>query len=532
MIRKLRHSIRGKLIVLLTLVAAVSVLTVSCSLLAYQFHHHRTTLRDQSETQARLVANQVAAALVFDDSKTVNETLFALRGDERVQSACLFDRKGRLAGFYVAVDRGAGPCPDFRHATEMYTLRVLHLSRPVVVQGDTLGTLYLDISLEETYRMLLRIAEVSAVMSCCAIFFAFLLSSVTERLISRPLLLLTAVASRVSRQNDYSIRAHRKSHDEVGLLIDQFNAMLGQIEQRDNELRAHREHLEDMVRERTDDLQAEIAERKLIEQDLNHAKVAAEESNRAKSSFLANMSHELRTPLNAIIGYSEILHEDARAMKQKEMVEDLNKVLLSAHHLLRLISDVLDLSKIEAGQMTVNIESVLIPELLREVLPTAEMLGQKNGNRIESTVQTSATEFHTDSLRFRQSLLNLVSNACKFTENGTVSILVKDVHRGGKDCLVWAVRDTGIGIAPEHREKLFKHFSQIDDANTRTHSGTGLGLSISLELCRAMGGWIEVDSEVGVGSTFSIFLPAGSAVLAKEVTCGNAGRHLLETSLA
>ena len=219
------------------------------------------------------------------------------------------------------------------------------------------------------------------------------------------------------------------------------------------------------------------------------------------------MSHELRTPLNAIIGYSEMLSEDAAADGNKEAAEDLEKVLSSARHLRGIISDVLDLSKIEAGQMSIFLEPSSANALLNDVSATAEVLSRNSGNKLSLKPLPDDCEIQVDPLRFRQCLLNLISNACKFTINGGVSISVESQATSkGKD-LVWSVQDTGPGIAEADLQKLFKNFSQVDSSATRKFGGTGLGLAISQELCRAMGGYIDVQSTLNVGSTFSIHMP-------------------------
>jgi signal transduction histidine kinase len=222
------------------------------------------------------------------------------------------------------------------------------------------------------------------------------------------------------------------------------------------------------------------------------------------------MSHELRTPLNAIIGYSEMLHEDAQAAGSESMTGDLDKVLFSARHLLALISDILDLSRIEAGEMTVFPELVSASSLLSEVLPTAEILAKRNDNILETGEEMWDGKLLVDPTRFRQCLLNLVSNSCKFTEHGRITIDVREEDKKGEPWVLWSIRDTGPGISAEGLKRLFQTFSQVDSSSTRKHGGSGLGLAISQQLCHAMGGYISVESEPGKGSTFTIHIPAAN----------------------
>ncbi len=229
------------------------------------------------------------------------------------------------------------------------------------------------------------------------------------------------------------------------------------------------------------------------------------EASQHKSQFLANMSHELRTPLNAIIGVSEMLREDAEALKQD--TEPLDRVLGAGRHLLALINDILDLSKIEAGRMELQLEDFALAPLIEGAVKTVEPLAAKNTNQLVVHCDGAIGSLHANSMRLRQALLNLMSNANKFTERGTITVDARHGKENGRDCVAIAVADTGIGMTPEQMGKLFQEFSQADAATTRKYGGTGLGLAISKRFCQMMGGDITVESEVGRGSTFTIRLP-------------------------
>ena len=232
------------------------------------------------------------------------------------------------------------------------------------------------------------------------------------------------------------------------------------------------------------------------------------EASKLKSQFLANMSHELRTPLNAIIGLTEMLHEDARDLKRAEELEPLERVLRAAHHLLELINDILDLSKIEAGRMDMHVEAFAIAPLVDDVISTISPVATKNGNEIIVHCPQDVGEMHADQTRIRQALLNLVSNANKFTEHGSVTVDVARVMSKGGEEITMAVTDTGIGMSSEQMGRLFQEFVQADPSTTRKYGGTGLGLAISRRFCQMMGGEITVESQLGKGSTFTIRLPA------------------------
>ena len=293
--------------------------------------------------------------------------------------------------------------------------------------------------------------------------------------------------------------ARRAAEITARLVVEQFvktEEILGKLQEKALTEERLRERLSEQLRE------AEIRERELAE-----ARASAEAANEAKSSFLSSMSHELRTPLNAIIGYDEMLAEEAEEMGLAGFVHDLSRIRSAARHLLSVINDVLDLSKIEAGKMELYLEDFDAGVLVREVVATVEPLMRARGNVFEAGCPADLGAMHSDSTRVRQCLFNLLSNAAKFTERGSVTLAVERQDRGGRAWVVLTVRDHGIGMTPEQLAKLFQPFAQAEASTARRFGGTGLGLSVTRHLCRMMGGDIEVESEEGTGSTFTIRLP-------------------------
>lgn len=500
-----KRSLNQKLVVLFAGTSALAVFAACFALWVYEWGTYRQIMKRDIVTVSESLADSSAAALAFRDDRAARETLAILRSEPRVLSACLYRKGGQVAATYLR--SAADACPPApgpeRAAFQGGNLIVVETAR---LAGEPTGSLWLRADLEEMYSRLRHLAQIGVGVMSGAILLAIVVSSLLQRLISGPILDLAAIAREVSANGDYSIRAPRRSEDEIGTLIERFNEMMAQIHQRDIALEQAQDALEERVHERTAELEREIVQRKVIEQDLMAAKELAEESSRAKSSFLANMSHELRTPLNAIIGYSEILEEDESAASNESAVADLKTIQSAAHHLLELIQDVLDLSRIEAGRTDLHMQRVSARALISD-LSVIEPLAKKNNNRfvVESGEEDYETE--VDPIRFRQSLLNLLSNACKFTENGTVTLKIEERIENQKAWVCWTVKDTGPGIAREDLGKLFKSFSQVDSSATRKHGGTGLGLAISQRFCELMGGRISVESEPGAGSAFTIHLP-------------------------
>ncbi len=274
----------------------------------------------------------------------------------------------------------------------------------------------------------------------------------------------------------------------------------------EQELRTMHAELEQRVEERTQALSREVTERQRAEQ-------RAIEASQVKSQFLANMSHELRTPLNAVLGYAELIGEEDDALAAQTR-NDLAKIHASASHLLNLIQDILDLSKVEAGKMEVDLDAIDVAKLMASVEATASPLAANNNNKLVCTYEPDIGLIKSDPIRIKQILLNLLSNACKFTRDGTIELRARRYQEDGVSMVEFVIADTGIGIAPQTIDRLFKPFLQADISITRKFGGTGLGLAISLRLARLLGGSITVESELDRGSVFTVKLRADMSQLA------------------
>ena len=321
-----------------------------------------------------------------------------------------------------------------------------------------------------------------------------------QKAITEPILELCRTARSVSEQKNFSVRAARAATDELGQLVTGFNEMLEEIQTRDEELRRHREHLEEEVAGRTRELTA-------VNRDLTLAKERAEEASHAKSRFVANVSHELRTPLTVIIGYSQLLQEEAAGRGNARLETDLGRIQDSGSHLRNLINDLLDLSKIEAGKMTLFLEDFDVARLVSDVAASTHTLAAQNSNHFAVDCPPDIGALHGDVTKVRQTLLNLLSNACKFTRQGRIRLAARREAGNGSQWIAFCVEDTGIGIAEADLAKLFQPFTQGDPSTTRRFGGTGLGLALSRRFCEMMGGTLTVNSQPGRGSTFTARLP-------------------------
>ncbi|HEX5422609.1 MAG TPA: ATP-binding protein [Candidatus Acidoferrales bacterium] len=499
-------SIKAKLMIITMLTSSVALVLLSVSYLGYDLISFRHLLGEDLATQAEIIGYNSAAAMAFKDATSATAALSALKAKEDIVAAVLYSPSGKIFAQYTRpnVSHPDLPTDILQDNASRFRGKYLEVFRKVSLNGDPVGTLLLQSDMSQWSLRARSYATFLLLFMLGSVFLALLLASRLQNLISRPILRLEDTMRVVSTKKNYEVRALKFYDDEIGRLIDGFNTMLAEIQQGDSAL----QNANDQLQSRTHELEGEITHRKKAQEELLSAKRAAEDASRAKSAFLANMSHELRTPLNAIIGYSEMIQEEIQESGRIQNVQDVQKIESAGKHLLALINDVLDLSKIEAGKMALHVESFEPAAMVQELVATLQPAIAKNSNRIELQLSDDLGMMRSDITKTRQILANLLSNAAKFTDHGRISLNVDRTEADGQQCIRFRVRDTGIGISAEQQQNLFKEFAQADVSIARKYGGTGLGLAISHRFSQLMGGHMSVESEPGEGSLFTVVLPA------------------------
>ena len=407
-------------------------------------------------------------------------------------------RLAQVSAARAATGATGGASERVQESDDISGRKVLTAYAPVAPLG---WLVFVELPATEAYAPLYAALQRLGVVLLAALGFAVLAGMFLAGRMVGPIQALRAGAERIGG-GDLAQRIRIKTGDELEALADQFNDMAGRLQE-------SYAGLEQKVEERTREVEEKSRQLEMASQH--------------KSQFLASMSHELRTPLNAIIGLTEMMVSNAARFGTEKAAEPLRRVHRAGSHLLGLINQVLDLSKIEAGKLELSPDVVALAPLITEVVDTARPLAEQNNNRLVVKSQENLGSLTVDPMRLRQILLNLLSNACKFTKQGEVTLLARKVIDQG-NWVEFTVSDTGIGMTPEQQAKLFEEFTQADSSTARQYGGTGLGLAITRKLARMMGGDVTLTSEAGKGSTFSVRLPANTDVSAEAPISPDRGR--------
>jgi signal transduction histidine kinase/CheY-like chemotaxis protein/HPt (histidine-containing phosphotransfer) domain-containing protein len=495
-------SIRTKLMLISMAATVAGLIVISSLFLVQDLVITRRELLESVGVCAELIGKNSTTALTAGNAADARGILEALWAEPTVDAAWIYTPDGKLQASYFRDHREPTPSPE--HVGQVYSaFRDEHLEvyRPITSNGKLIGAVVIRANLDEIgerYRIYGIMAPLALLAAgACSLLLGGRLMS----LITRPILQMTSTAQAVSRDKHFELRVTRTSDDELGELVQCFNTMLDEIQHRDAQLKAHRDHLEIQVAQRT-------AELTRLNGEITVARDRAEAASRAKSSFLANMSHEIRTPMTAIVGYADIMLEPDQTLSDRQ--DCLQAVRRNAHHLLELINDILDLSKIEANKMTVERLEVNLPQLVADVSSMIRPRAAEKGLAFELEFVTPLPRtIQTDPLRLKQILMNLLGNAVKFTPRGKVGMKVRVDCSGAEARAIFEVRDSGIGMSSDQLARMFQSFSQADESTTRRFGGTGLGLAISQRLARLLGGSIAVCSEPDRGSVFRLDIGAG-----------------------
>ncbi len=510
--RAIRHwSLKTKLI-MLSVVAVGVALAVSCvGVIFNEVRAMRAMKMEALRAQAQMLAFNSTGVLSFKDVPAAKQLLASLQSQPTVEFAVLYDERGRSLATYPDELHSAPPLPPAAVDSCRFTdAGFVDVVWRVMEHGEHLGDLYLRANAGDLHRQLAENLKIVVVMGFLALGGSVLIVLWLQEGISGPIVRLAQAAAQITALGDYSIRVERQSEDETGVLCTEFNRMLVRLHASDKALKKSHDELEDRVVERTAELCAEIAQRERVQAELLRAKEAAEAANVAKSRFLANMSHEIRTPLNAVIGFTDLLRKSGDQCDEAEREEYLETIHTSGKHLLDLINDILDLSKIEAEHLDVEQVRCSPHDVISEVVSVLRVKALEKGLSLDCHWRSGVPEtICTDPARFRQLLINLVGNAIKFTAVGGVQIQAALAQDPLAPQLTVEVIDTGVGIPADKFGDIFDPFVQADTSVTRQFGGTGLGLTISRRIAQALGGGLAVASEVGKGSTFTVTIATG-----------------------
>ncbi|MCA8986369.1 MAG: response regulator [Planctomycetaceae bacterium] len=489
-------SVRWKLIIFVSIAVGFSLLG-SCVVLArYQADMLKRNKLTMLESFAHMIAFNSAGTLSFQDEVAANDLLKAARSEPSIEVACLYDAEYRMFAQYTR-NKTVGIIPpvhgeSYSGIEEDRYAQVLIPVKDDFNESETIGYLYVVSNLDDVQSLKAQYYSTAGYAAFIGVLLAVIPMLYLHHSVSSPMLRLATTAQSIARRNDFSIRVTEDREDEVGQLYHAFNTLLDHVEAYKAEL----------LEAQNDILNAKRA--------ADEARDIAEEANLSKSCFLANMSHEIRTPLTGILGFADLMLKDVAASESQMLTDHLKVIKNSGTHLLELINDILDISKIESGKLEYEIIESNPHQVISDAISILRVRALERGITLNYRwISDIPAVIYTDPHRFRQTLMNLIGNAIKFTDEGTVSVRCSIDETEDSAKLVVHIIDSGIGIPTDKIESIFDPFTQADNSVTRKYGGTGLGLPISRRIAIGLGGSLFACSQVGAGSTFKLTIDAG-----------------------
>ncbi|MFK5894688.1 MAG: ATP-binding protein [Pseudomonadota bacterium] len=502
-----QSSLHYKMLAITLLTTLTSLIIAYIIFIALELFSQYKDAKQQLAVSGQTISTNIHSALVFNDREFAYQVLQSLKIQEKIEGAELYSNDGNVLAKYQHKKNLHSELnhTDYKEGISRLGTKLTYKEK-LYLDGELLGTLIIHFDLLTYFEQIVWKALILFFIFIFSSALAYIVWSKLQTAVTRPINLLLDSITQVTKQHDYSIYVNKHSEDELGQLIDGFNEMLSQIQNRDRLLEEHSRQLESHVIKRTHDLMQE--------------KINAEAANRSKSEFIATISHEIRTPMNAILGFSYLTLQTQLNPQQQENINNINQ---AAQSLLSIINDILDFSKMDVGKMKIDNIAFDINKLTAQISNTMKTSAEQKNLKFTINLPPQTPQYLIgDPNRLQQVLINLIGNAIKFTHKGKVKLTIAPLEINSKQVtLIFNVSDTGIGISKQQQQSLFQLFSQVDSSITRKFGGTGLGLAISQRLVKLMGGKISINSAKNKGTTFFFSLTFDRADLQQLIHTRN-----------